>query len=183
VSRNLLVFGVAAIFLLPVRVMATKSSPENPVLPMERASVESLATQAGWNYHIDDAGDLTLAFAGEDGRPDQIVRLLIELSKSEEPWGVTFLHPVGVIPAMRAAGELENLLRSANEFNGTRRFGKIFLGPEEDGSWNVRFMHSFDFSDGISAANFLDPLFLMIQEMNGIHDRFFMTLPERSSGG
>jgi len=163
--------------------MSIEGSPANPVLTMERASVESLVTRAGWNYHIDDAGDLTLAFAGEDGRPDQVVRFLIEITKSKEPWGVTFLHPVGGIPAMRAAGELENLLRSANEFNGTHRFGKVFLGPEQDGSWNVRFMHSFDFSDGISAANFLDPLFLMIQEMNGIYDRFFMTLPGKSTGG
>jgi len=162
--------------------MSKEGSPANPLLTMERASVESLVTRADWDYSIDDDGDLTIAFAGEDGRPDQVVHLLIEVGKSKEAWGVTFFHPVGEIPAMRAAGKLENLLRSANEFNGTRRFGKVFLGPEEDGSWNVRFMHAFDFSDGISAANFLDPLFLMIQEMNGIYDRFFVTLPGKSFG-
>jgi hypothetical protein len=154
----------------------------NPVLPMSQASVESLVVLAGWTYRIDAESDIQLIFAGDETLPHQVVYLIIERTPAGEPWGVSFLHPVGTIPASRGAKELENLLRLANEFNRSRLFGKVFLNPEEDGSWSVRFMHSFDFADGISAANFLDPLLLLLQEMDALHDRFFLTIQTPSSG-
>ena len=158
------------------------SEPENnAILPMTQASVESLVVLAGWNYRIDAQGDIQLAFAGHDAVPDQVVYLIIERTESGDAWGVSFLHPVGTIPASRGGERLEDLLRLANEFNRSRLFGKVFLNPEDDGSWSVRFMHSFDFADGISAANFLDPLFLLLQEMGGLHDRFFLTMPPQRS--
>jgi hypothetical protein len=158
---------------------AQASGPEsNPILPMTQTSVESLVVLAGWKYRIDAEGDIQLVFAGNEDLPDQAVYLIIERTPAGEPWGVSFLHPVGTIPASRGAEKLEDLLRLANEFNRLRLFGKVFLNPEEDGSWSVRFMHSFDFADGISAANFLDPLFLLLQEMGPLHDRFFLSLPE-----
>lgn len=156
----------------------TTEQESNPILPMTHASVESLVVLAGWKHRIDAEGDIQLVFASRENLPDQSVYLIIERTPTGEPWGVSFLHPVGTITASRGAEKLEDLLRLANEFNRSRLFGKVFLNPEEDGSWSVRFMHSFDFADGISAANFLDPLFLLLQEMGPLYDRFFLSLPE-----
>jgi hypothetical protein len=177
-------FSLLVLILQLVSSTSRAESPEsgsNPILPMSEAAVESLVVLAGWSYRIDAEGDIQLVFAGHDAVPDQAVYLIIERTETGEPWGVSFLHPVGTIPASWGGENLEDLLRLANEFNRSRLFGKVFLNPEEDGSWSVRFMHSFDFADGISAANFLDPLFLLLQEMGALHDRFFLTVPTQQS--
>ena len=177
-------FSFFAFILVVISSVSEAERPDdgnNPILPMSEAAVESLVVMAGWNYRIDGEGDVQLVFAGQDGVPDRAVYLIIERTDTGEPWGVSFLHPVGTISASRSSEQLENLLRLANEFNRSRLFGKVFLNPEENGSWSVRFMHSFDFADGISAANFLDPLFLLLQEMGALHDRFFLTVPTHSS--
>jgi len=150
----------------------------HPTMPMNAASVESLVSYAGWNYVIDEEGDFRLVFRGEDERPDHVVFLIMERTPKDRLWGVSFVHPIGTVPAERGNKELEALLRTANEYNRTRAFGKIFLDPGADGSWSVRLMHTFDFADGISAANFLDPLILMMQEMASLYDRFFLEFPK-----
>lgn len=150
----------------------------SPSLPMHIASVESLVTIAEWSYAIDEQGDIRLLFGGAADQPDHVVYLVIEKTPDNRAWGVTFLHPVGVISAPQANENLEQLLRAANDFNRTRAFGKILLDPTEDGSWSIQLIHTFAFADGISPANFLDPVVLLLREMDGLHDRFFVPLPE-----
>lgn len=143
---------------------------------MSLAAVESLLTSAGWTYAAGESKELYLLFAGES-QPDRQVVLIVEHTRDGHPWGVTFLHPVGTIDGPRASAGLEPLLRAANDFNATRMFGKVVLSPQEDGSWAIRYLHSFDFSSGISPASFLDPLMLLVGEMEGLYDRFFETAP------
>jgi hypothetical protein len=178
-------FGLILMISTPSGVSSTIDESDetftpHPTLPMSEASVESLVSYAGWNYVIDEEGDLRLLFHGEDDHPDHAVFIIMERTPSERVWGISFIHPIGTVPADRANRELESLLRAANEFNRTRAFGKIFLDPNADGSWSIRLMHTFDFADGISAANFLDPLIMMMQEMASLYDRFFLEFPENA---
>lgn len=155
------------------------ATPQDIPVPLSLTAVESLLVAAGWSYAIGESQELHVLFAGE-GQPDRQVILIIEHTRDGHPWGVTFLHPVGTVDGLEARKRLMDLLRSANDFNATRMFGKVVLSPQEDGSWAIRYLHAFDFSAGIAPSSFLDPLMLLMGEMEDLYDRFFVALPSES---
>ncbi|MCU0611519.1 MAG: YbjN domain-containing protein [Candidatus Eisenbacteria bacterium] len=144
---------------------------------MSQAGVESLLTALGWVYSIGDPDALQLVFEGEGSQPDRVVMLIIERSRDGRPWGLSFHHPVGLVVGPTALARMESLLRSANDFNASRMFGKVVLSPSVDGSWAIRYMHTFDLSGGITRSCLADPLMLMIGELEGLYDRFFSPAP------